>query len=62
MATYTVGKIITGVHGYAATYPRPLYRDGVQIAVVDCNAGPVVMGEMGEDQARLEFPEVFRDQ
>jgi hypothetical protein len=61
MPTYTIGHIITGTHGYPAQFPRPLYRDGEQIAVVDSNSGPAVVGEMTEDEARERFPAAFGD-
>lgn len=61
MKIYTVGSIITGTHGYSAQYPRPLYRDGELLAVVDSNEGPVIVGEMDETEARKRFPEAFGD-
>lgn len=61
MATYTVGSIITGQHGFSAQYPRPLLRDGEQIAVVDSNEGPALLGEMDEDEARELFPDAFEE-
>lgn len=61
-AKYTLGHIITGRMGRPErmSNPRPLFHDGEQIAVVDSDAGPVVVGAMTEAQARKKFPAAFK--
>lgn len=56
MTTYHVGSLITGAHPYPIEWPRPLIDDaGDTVAIVDCCAGPAVVGDLTEDQADEQF-------
>ena len=56
MSAYRLGSIDT-----RRGNDRPLIReDGEVIAYVQSDAGPAIVGEMTEEQARKRFPDAFR--
>lgn len=60
MKTYRVGTMNTTVGGGNR---RPLYcvETGDTIDMVTSDAGPALIGDMTEQQARRRFPEAFAD-